>query len=207
MAGHHQREAGHARSGFFIGSSREALPVAEAFQKGLDKHIVTTVWSEKSVFKPSEYTLDSLERALDRFPYALLILSPDDITHSRGKEETSARDNAIFELGLFVGRHGRRSVDDYETIFGGETLRTIAAASIIESTPGCADCGFQSWCGADPVFHYATQGDIVPHIPTSAFHEKHFFLFTHLLSLYESDPRARRVFWSWIRNEPLAAVA
>jgi FMN phosphatase YigB (HAD superfamily) len=110
MAGHHQREAGHARSGFFIGSSREALPVAEAFQKGLDKHIVTTVWSEKSVFKPSEYTLDSLERALDRFPYALLILSPDDITHSRGKEETSARDNAIFELGLFVGRHGRRSV-------------------------------------------------------------------------------------------------
>ncbi|HUR81766.1 MAG TPA: SPASM domain-containing protein, partial [Thermoanaerobaculia bacterium] len=104
-------------------------------------------------------------------------------------------------------RLGNVHRDDYAAIFGSETLRTITAASVIESIPGCADCAFQPWCGADPVFHYATQGDVVPHIPTSAFHEKHFFLFQHLLHLYENDPRARRVFWSWIRNEPLAEAA
>lgn len=110
----------------------------------------------------------------------------------------------LAEMGDTRFRLGNVHRDDYSAIFGGETLRTIAAASVIESIPGCADCAFQSWCGADPVFHYATQGDVVPHIPTSAFHEKHFFLFKHLLSLYETDARARRVFWSWIRNEPLA---
>lgn len=113
----------------------------------------------------------------------------------------------LAEMGDTRFRLGNVHRDDYSSIFGGEPLRSITAASVIESTPGCADCAFQTWCGADPVFHYATQGDIVPHIPSSAFHEKHVFLFKHLLSLYEHDPRARRVFWSWVRNEPLAEVA
>ncbi|HVG24365.1 MAG TPA: His-Xaa-Ser system radical SAM maturase HxsB [Thermoanaerobaculia bacterium] len=113
----------------------------------------------------------------------------------------------LAEMGDHRFRLGNVHRDDYAAIFGGATLRTIAAASVIESTPGCADCAFQSWCGADPVLHYATQGDVVPHVPTSAFHEKHFLLFRHLLELYENDPRARRVFWSWIRNEPLEEVA
>jgi uncharacterized protein len=91
--------------------------------------------------------------------------------------------------------------DSYETIFGGATLRTIVEASVAESIPGCADCAFLPWCGADPVYHYATTGDLVPHVPTSAFHEKNSFLIRHLLTLFEGDATARRIFWSWLRDD------
>jgi His-Xaa-Ser system radical SAM maturase HxsB len=100
-------------------------------------------------------------------------------------------------------RLGNVHRDSYEAIFGGDTLRRIIAASVAESIPGCADCAFLPWCGADPVHHYATTGDLVPHIPTSDFHEKNFFIIKHLLSLLERDDVTRRVLWSWIREEPL----
>ena len=41
----------------------------------------------------------------------------------------------------------------------------------------------------------------MPHVPTSEFHEKNFFIIKHLLSLYERDDTARRVFGSWLRAE------
>ena len=39
--------------------------------------------------------------------FAVLVLTPDDITLSRGTTIASPRDNAIFELGLFMGTNGR----------------------------------------------------------------------------------------------------
>lgn len=119
-----------------------------------------------------------------------------------GDVYASDESRMLAEMGDTRFRLGNVHRDSYASIFGGETLRTIVAASVAESIPGCADCAFLPWCGADPVHHYATTGDVVPHIPTSDFHEKNFFIIKHLLSLYESDPTARRVFWSWIREEP-----
>jgi His-Xaa-Ser system radical SAM maturase HxsB len=104
----------------------------------------------------------------------------------------------LAEMGDRRFRLGNVHRDSYESIFGGDTLRTIVAASVAESIPGCADCAFVPWCGADPVHHYATTGDLVPHVPTSDFHEKNFFIMKHLLSLYERDATARRIFRSWI---------
>lgn len=90
--------------------------------------------------------------------------------------------------------------DSYASIFGGETLRTIVGSSVAESIPGCSDCAFLPYCGSDPIHHYATTGDLVPHIPSSDFHEKNFFIIKHLLSLYERDATARRVFSSWMKE-------
>ena len=45
----------------------------------------------------------------------------------------------------------------------------LVNASIVETMPGCAECAFVPYCGADPVFHYRTQGDLVGHRPTSTF--------------------------------------
>lgn len=94
----------------FIGSSSEGLPVARLFHETLSHELHAALWSQPGIFNPSDFTLESLEQALEKYHYAVIVLSPDDITQSRGKEEVSARDNAVFELGLFVGRHGRRSV-------------------------------------------------------------------------------------------------
>jgi His-Xaa-Ser system radical SAM maturase HxsB len=120
-----------------------------------------------------------------------------------GDVYASDESRMLAEMGDTRFRLGNVHRDSYDAIFGGETLRTIVAASVAESIPGCADCAFLPWCGADPVHHYATTGDIVPHIPTSDFHERNFFIIKHLLSLYERDAMTRRIFWSWIRQEPL----
>src|SRR5262249_33198844 len=78
----------------------------------------------------------------------------------------------LAEMGDQQFRLGHVHTDSYEQIFGGDLLRAITAASCIESIPGCADCAFQVFCGADPIFHYATQGDLIGHQPTSDFHRK-----------------------------------
>ena len=108
-------------------------------------------------------------------------------------------------------RLGNVHTDSYEQIFGGDLLRTIAASSCVESMPGCADCAFQSYCGADPIFNYATQGDLVGHRPTSDFHKKNLFIIKYLLELYQSDPVVRRIFWAWVHyvhvSEVLGEVA
>ncbi len=95
--------------------------------------------------------------------------------------------------------------DSYRTLFG-TRLRSIVEAGVAESLPGCADCAFLPWCGADPVYHYAAQGDMVGHRPTSAFHQRHDFLFRHLLTRYLSDDATRRIFWAWVTQTPVSDV-
>jgi uncharacterized protein len=97
-------------------------------------------------------------------------------------------------------RLGDVHTDSYEEIFGGPLLKNIVASSCVESIPGCADCAFQAFCGADPIFNYATQGDMIGHRPTSEFHKKNFTIIKHLLTLYHSDATTRRIFWAWVHN-------
>ncbi len=118
-----------------------------------------------------------------------------------GDVYASDESRMLAEMGDTRFRLGNVHRDRYEAIFGGETLRAVVAASVAESIPGCADCAFLPWCGADPIHHYATTGDVVPHIPSSDFHEKNFFIIKHLLTLYERDAAARDIFWSWLRQE------
>jgi uncharacterized protein len=95
-------------------------------------------------------------------------------------------------------RLGNVHTDSYAQVFGGRVARELVTSSNIESIPVCSDCAFQPFCGTDPVFHYATQGDLAGYIPSSDFHRKHFFVFKHLLELYYSDENTKRIFHSWV---------
>jgi uncharacterized protein len=117
-----------------------------------------------------------------------------------GNVYASDESRMLAEMGDDQFRLGNVHSNSYEEVFGGELLRTIAASSCVESMPGCTDCVFQTYCGADPIHNYATQGDMVGHRPTSDFHKKNFFIIKYLLSLYESDPAIQRVFWAWVHN-------
>lgn len=96
-----------ARHSIFIASSVEGLPIARQFREELIREANATLWCD--IFTPGKFTLETLESALGTHSHALVVLSPDDITSSRGVEEVSARDNAIFESGLFIGRYGHGS--------------------------------------------------------------------------------------------------
>jgi His-Xaa-Ser system radical SAM maturase HxsB len=108
----------------------------------------------------------------------------------------------LAEMGDKSFRLGSVHRDNYEKIFGGEILRSLATGSILEDMPGCTDCAFVPYCGADPVFNYRTQGDIIGHRPTSAFCMKNMALIRHLLELLRSqDSFARQLFAKWAACE------
>jgi len=86
----------------FVGSSSEGLRIAQAMQVGLDRVCEVDIWSQ-GVFGLTQGTLESLVLALERFDFAVLVLTADDLTVSRGTEWPVARDNVLFELGVFVG--------------------------------------------------------------------------------------------------------
>lgn len=93
----------------FIGSSNEARKIAAALQAGLDHDAEVTIWYQNT-FKPSTGTLESLEDNLTSFDFAAFVLAPDDIIKFKDAQTAVARDNVIFESGLFMGKLGRRRV-------------------------------------------------------------------------------------------------
>jgi hypothetical protein len=90
----------------FVGSSTEGIEIARAVQTQLEEVGDVELWYE-GVFGLSSTTLESLVQALDTFDFAILVMTPDDLTISRNVEQNSARDNILLELGLFIGRLGR----------------------------------------------------------------------------------------------------
>lgn len=91
-------------------SSREGLGVARLVQENLRTWAECSLWKDEDVFRASTVIIENLERALDLFPYAVFVMSPEDSTIIRDKQHLTPRDNVIFELGLFAGRHSLRSV-------------------------------------------------------------------------------------------------
>jgi hypothetical protein len=89
----------------FIGSSVEGLPIAQALAEELEYQIDSVIWNQR-VFDLSRGTLPALLDATRRFDYAAFILSADDVTRIRQSDYMVARDNVVFELGMFFGALG-----------------------------------------------------------------------------------------------------
>ncbi|MFJ2543045.1 TIR domain-containing protein [Microbacterium sp. NPDC087589] len=92
----------------FIGSSSEHLQTARYLQSEIERFTgcEATCW-DQDVFRLSTYALESLSKAAHQADFAVLLATPDDMTHKRGRQAPSPRDNVIFELGLLMGVLGR----------------------------------------------------------------------------------------------------
>lgn len=108
----------------------------------------------------------------------------------------------LAEMGDLSFRLGNVHEHTYEELFGGPLLRSLVANSCLESQPGCCDCAYQPFCGADPDFHYATQGDLVGHKPTSDFCAKNTALISLLLRLLEDNETAK-ILSGWVHGRRL----
>lgn len=85
-------------------------------------------------------------------------------------------------------------------------MRRIQEAAVAEALPTCADCAYVPWCGADPIDHYARQGDTVGHRPSSDFCARHMGLFDLLLQRWETGtPYERDLLESWAIKQPKSA--
>jgi len=91
----------------FVGSSREGIDIARAIQYQLKDVAFVKIWDE-GVFGLMQGTLEGLVGALERFDFAVLVITPDDMVTSRKTRTQAPRDNILLELGLFIGRLGLR---------------------------------------------------------------------------------------------------
>lgn len=103
----------------------------------------------------------------------------------------------LAEMGDFSFRLGHLSRDSFESVMTSETLLSHLSETMLEGAPMCSDCAFLPYCGADPVFHQATQGDVVGHKAFSAFCKRQMGVLRHLISLLEDDAHAREILMGW----------
>lgn len=93
----------------FVGSSKEGIKYAEAIENFyFNESFEIQPWY-RLFNEPLVVNIEHLENFAN-FDFAILILTPDDITEYRGNHYTTTRDNLIFELGLLIGYIGRNRV-------------------------------------------------------------------------------------------------
>lgn len=77
-------------------------------------------------------------------------------------------------------------------------MKQLISAGVAEALPTCSDCAYVPLCGADPIDHFARQGDIVGHRPTSDFCRRQMGLFDLLLQRYDAaGAHEREILESW----------
>lgn len=153
-----------------------------------------------------EYATLILRKILTPFPTSYVDLqSPAGIGLSclafnyDGGIYASDEARMLAEMQDFSFRLGHLSTESFEDVIASESLLDVIESTMTESMPMCADCGFQPYCGSDPVYHWATQGDAVGLKSVSGFCRKNMQITRLLIRLLEDDSRASEVLRSWIR--------
>lgn len=90
----------------FLGSSSERIDILNYVQDKLKSVADPVAWTNSSVFSPNKGALESLVKQTKLSDFAILIATKDDLLDSRGNTKQIARDNVIFEYGLFLGATG-----------------------------------------------------------------------------------------------------
>ncbi len=104
----------------------------------------------------------------------------------------------LAEMGDQKFKLGNLHTDSYEGIVFSDALLDPLEQSFAASSPMCTECAFEPFCGAEPVYHYATQRDYVGKKPLSGFCNRHMAMCRHLISLMRADPAARNIFRGWV---------
>lgn len=93
----------------FLASSEKSFSVAKALEEELSELFLEIIpWKKLGVFKLSEHTMESLEKIVNECDFGIFILGSDDLLVKDLHFYDVARDNVIFELGLFFGKVGRK---------------------------------------------------------------------------------------------------
>jgi His-Xaa-Ser system radical SAM maturase HxsB len=115
-----------------------------------------------------------------------------------GSVYASDEGRMLAEMGDHSFRLGHLDTDTYESIMTSDALLSVLDATMLEGAPMCSDCAFLPYCGADPVFHKATQGEVLGHKAFSDFCKKQMGILRHLIATLEGNRAARDILLSWV---------
>ena len=125
------------------------------------------------------------------------IISGVVVYNRDGKVYASDESRMLGEMGDTTFQLGDLHRDDYEQIFYGNKSTSFAPFMCNESLAGCHNCVFQTYCGADPVHNYATQGDLYGRRYSNPFCQRNLEIFKYLFDLIDK-PEILKVFKSWV---------
>ena len=167
--------------------------------------------NKKGFFFPEAFATLLLRKILTPWPVGFVDLqSPTGngfgVTVYNYDSEVYASDESrmLAEMGDTTFHLGNVLRDSYQKIFFGEVMQLLASTGTAETLAGCTDCAYVPYCGADPVRHYATQGDAYGNRTTSDFCKKNKAILDLIFEkIFSEDPIVMAIFWSWVRDCPL----
>jgi len=113
----------------------------------------------------------------------------------------------LAEMGDHTFKLGNVLTHSRAKIFTSPAFVNLLQAACNQSLPGCSDCAFQPYCGADPVYHHATQRDMFGHRATSGFCKRNMRVIEHLISLlHNGNPDTQNILWAWVTDRNLTEI-
>jgi hypothetical protein len=91
------------KSRVFIASSSRTLTLAEKLRDELQtEYCEAILWAEEGRRQPGATIIEMLEHAAEKYDFAVIILAKDDVIVRNAGDAAKARDNCVFEAGLFI---------------------------------------------------------------------------------------------------------
>jgi len=150
------------------------------------------------------YTLLVLRRMLTDQPIGYVDLrSPAGIGlgalvyNYDGKVFASDEGRMLAEMGDNTFELGHVEHDDYRSLILSDKLLDLVGSSLTQCAPECLNCVYESHCGADPVYHHATQSDPVGLKPLSGFCARQKGVMGSVLDLLDHSPEDAAVLRRW----------
>ena len=103
----------------------------------------------------------------------------------------------LAETGDNAFRLGHVDHDSYKSLVLSDKLIDAISSSLTQCAPECSTCVYESHCGADPVYHHATQGDALGIKPLSAFGARQKGIMGLLLDILENSPEDATILRRW----------
>jgi uncharacterized protein len=103
----------------------------------------------------------------------------------------------LAEMGDNAFRLGHVNDDNYRSLILSDKLIDAISTSLTQCAPECSTCVFESHCGADPVYHHATQGDGLGIKPLSEFCARQKGIMHLLLKILDESPEDAAILRRW----------
>lgn len=114
-----------------------------------------------------------------------------------GKVFASDEARMLAEMGDGSFQLGHVDNDSYRSLLLSEQLIDWVGASLTQCAPECVDCVYESHCGADPIYHYATQNDPVGLKPLSGFCARQKGVMRTILELLDGPSADAAILRRW----------
>jgi His-Xaa-Ser system radical SAM maturase HxsB len=114
-----------------------------------------------------------------------------------GRVFASDEGRMLAEMGDTTFELGNVETGSYRSLILSEKLIDLVAKSLTQCAPECSSCVYEPHCGADPVYHHATQGDSLGIKALSGFCGRQKGVMNTILQILDSSSEDAAILRRW----------